>query len=213
MFDVLKRLARGIATAFSWRSSECTERNAASSRSHCILELRVAQGLLRLVDLAGSERNFETQRHSRGMAERGGLINYSLLMLKECARVMHRRAERPLEELHVPFRSSRLTQLLRSSFVDAEHRTTVLATLSPEPTDVEHSLNTLQHVAMMRKARSWEAPGYVSASTSGFDAVQGRGRKLHSKLQDARKGQLDLHAFQMKTQVARKGPFFFFLVC
>ena len=70
----------------------------ASSRSHCILELHfpsdsipedaaaTAAGLLRIVDLAGSERNFETQMHSRSMAERGGLINYSLLMLKECAR-------------------------------------------------------------------------------------------------------------------------------
>eukprot|EP00913_Durusdinium_trenchii_P013782 g12941.t1 len=38
-------------------------------------------------------------------------------------------------------------------------------------------------------------------TAKGFDAVQGRGRALHSKLQDARKGQLDLHAFQMKTQV------------
>ena len=72
----------------------------ASSRSHCILELHFPSGavdsvgsasgsvpgLLRIVDLAGSERNFETQMHSRSMAERGGLINYSLLMLKECAR-------------------------------------------------------------------------------------------------------------------------------
>ena len=53
----------------------------ASSRSHCILELHLGgaadfetetAGLLRVVDLAGSERNFETQMHSRSMAERGG---------------------------------------------------------------------------------------------------------------------------------------------
>ena len=83
--------------------------------------------------------------------------------------------------------------------------TTVVATLSPSPTDVEHSLNTLQHVGMMRSARAWEqAETNVAAeaneTTAGFDVVQGRGRALHSKLQDARKGQLNLHAFQMKTQ-------------
>ena len=40
--------------------------------------------------------------------------------------------------------------------MDESHRTIVVATLSPSPTDVEHSLNTLQHVAMMRTARAWE---------------------------------------------------------
>lgn len=192
----------------------------ASSRSHCILELHFLpskgiqdadapeplQGLLRVVDLAGSERNFETQMHSRSMAERGGLINYSLLMLKECARVMHNRKGKETEK-HVPFRSSRLTHLLKSSFTDPSHMTTVVATLSPSPTDVEHSLNTLQHVGMMRSARVWEetpmAVDRNSTTSAGFDAVQGRGRALHSKLQDARKGQLNLHAFQMKTQVGR----------
>lgn len=210
-------LHQAIEAAFSWRSSECTERNEASSRSHCILELHLAcedeNGLLRVVDLAGSERNFETQMHSKSMAERGGLINYSLLMLKECARVMHNQVKGAREkEIHVPFRSSRLTHLLRSSFTDKYHMTTVVATLSPSPTDVEHSLNTLQHVGMMRSARAWEMQdteamaamedAISEAKTAkGFDAVQGRGRALHSKLQDARKGQLDLHAFQMKTQV------------
>lgn len=213
-------LEEAMAKAFEWRSSECTERNEASSRSHCILELHFPSGsvgsvpgLLRIVDLAGSERNFETQMHSRSMAERGGLINYSLLMLKECARVMHKQMKQlgeKTEDLHVPFRRSRLTHLLRSSFTDPSHQTTVVATLSPSPTDVEHSLNTLQHVGMMRSARAWEdntvnattvAEGETSGAAGGFDVVQGRGRALHSKLQDARKGQLNLHAFQMKTQV------------
>ncbi|CAE7343918.1 DSK1 [Symbiodinium necroappetens] len=209
-------LCNAMDKAFLWRSSECTERNEASSRSHCILEFKFpgpdgeSSGLFRVVDLAGSERNFETQMHSRSMAERGGLINYSLLMLKECARVMHNK-QKDLEgpEMHVPFRSSRLTHLLRSSFTDDSHMTTVVATLSPSPTDVEHSLNTLQHVGMMRSARAWEkwsaafqeAPEAPVTASAGFDAVQGRGRALHSKLQDARKGQLNLHAFQMKTAV------------
>mmetsp|Transcript_43866 Transcript_43866/g.132778 ORF Transcript_43866/g.132778 Transcript_43866/m.132778 type:complete len:637 (+) Transcript_43866:42-1952(+) len=217
-------LQRALAAAFAWRSSESTERNEASSRSHAIIELQFAApggggpgagsagGVLRVVDLAGSERNFETQMHTRKMAERGGHINYSLLMLKECARIMHRnrkrRAEGRAEELqHVPFRSSRLTLLLQSCFTDEAHRTVVVATLSPSPVDVEHSLNSLQHVGMMRASQSSDGAGSAAQASSNqggeatFGKVEGRGHGLHSKLQDARAAQLKLHAFGMVTGV------------
>lgn len=214
-----------VADALAWRSSESTERNDASSRSHAIIEIQVgfpgkpelSGGVLRVVDLAGSERNFETQMHTRQMAERGGHINYSLLMLKECARIMHLNRQR-LEEggakpQHVPFRSSRLTHLLRCCFEDDTHRTAVVATLSPSPVDVEHSLNTLQHVCMMRASRAsgWERPNPSASTvhtpeamhslTGQFSTVEGRGHGLHSKIQDARAEQLKLHAFHMVTQV------------
>jgi len=168
-------------------------------------------GVLRIVDLAGSERNYETRQHTRSMAERGGHINYSLLMLKECARVMHRnrRAREAGEgqQQHVPFRASRLTHLLQSCFADESHRTVVVATLSPSPTDVEHSLNSLQHVGMMRArhagaADEGEKGGRAEATPGGgFSEVDGRGHSLHSKLQDARASQLKLHAFDMVTLV------------
>merc|ERR1719329_1920895 len=86
-------------------------------------------GVIRVVDLAGSECNYETRNHTRSMAERGGHINYSLLMLKECARLMHKNQRLRLEgqaPAHVPFRSSRLTHLLKSCFTDVAHRTVVI---------------------------------------------------------------------------------------
>lgn len=230
------QLRAALETSFAWRSSEATERNEASSRSHAVIELHLAvddavrpgdavssddpgmePGVLRIVDLAGSERNFETQLHTRKMAERGGHINYSLLMLKECARVMHRNRQRlesnPGTALqHIPFRSSRLTHLLQKCFTDADHRTVVVTTLSPSPVDVEHTLNSLQHVGMMRTSRPWDfearraarAWGEAAAEPAGgreeaFSKVEGRGHALHSKLQDARAGQLKLHAFGMVT--------------
>lgn len=209
---------KAVRAAFAWRSSESTERNEASSRSHAVVEVNIdvpgqeTGGILRVVDLAGSERNYETQFHTRTMAERGGHINYSLLMLKECARSMHAnklKAEKGEAQSFVPFRSSRLTHLLRSCFVDESHRTAVIATLSPSPTDVEHTLNSLQHVGMMRSGRPMDAPAEISKTptparhtrSSGFSEVDGRGHGLHSKLQDARKAQLKLHAFEMVTQV------------
>lgn len=210
-----------LATAFASRSSESTERNQASSRSHAVIEVQLAGGgCLRVLDLAGSERNYETVMHTRSMAERGGHINYSLLMLKECARIMHRNHKRRLDghgrEQHVPFRSSRLTHLLERCFTDDSHRTVVLATLSPSPTDVEHSLNTLQHVGMMRESRHGRGAelqegegGSVaqagqrgpSSESAGFSRVDGRGHALHSKLQDARKTQLSHKAFSLVTAV------------
>jgi len=99
--------------------------------------------------------------------------------------------------------------------VKKAHRTVVIATLSPAPTDVEHSLNSLQHIGMMRSGQS-KAPvadkenrNTVNQNTGtdesggvdAFSKVEGRGHNLHSKLQDARQGQLKLHAFGLVTQV------------
>jgi len=220
-----QELRDALTEAFRWRSSEVTERNESSSRSHAIIELRLHSesvegadpqgaeeptGSLRIIDLAGSERNFETQLHTRRMAERGGHINYSLLMLKECARIMHRNRVRAGEKaLHIPFRSSRLTHLLQGCFADEGHRTVVITTLSPSPTDVEHTLNSLQHVGMMREGcfsehrevagdkRTTSSQNSGGDDGSSFAAVQGRGHQLHSRLQDARSAQLRFKAFDV----------------
>lgn len=39
--------------------------------------------------------------------------------------------------------------LLRACFTDPDHRTSVIATISPTSTDLEHSRNTLDHAVMM----------------------------------------------------------------
>ena len=49
----------------------------------------------------------------------------------------------------MPFRAHRLTQMLKDCFVDGTHRTLVIATASPSPTDLMHTMNTLDHVALM----------------------------------------------------------------
>jgi hypothetical protein len=49
-----------------------------------------------------------------------------------------------------PYRASLLTRILRECFVaGSSHKTTIIATVSPTPTDLEHTLNTLEHVSMM----------------------------------------------------------------
>jgi hypothetical protein len=52
--------------------------------------------------------------------------------------------------IRIPFRASLLTKVLKQCFTSGpDHRTTIIATLSPTPTDLQHSLNTLNHVVLM----------------------------------------------------------------
>lgn len=41
-----------------------------------------------------------------------------------------------------------LTRVLRACFVDNDHRSCIIATVSPTPTDLDHTLNTLNHVVL-----------------------------------------------------------------
>lgn len=141
-----------LEEALLLRRSESTEGNPLSSRSHAVCVLSIeGGGSIRFVDLAGSERNYETrfmtaQQH-RDFAE----INKSLMALKECFRA-HGQLVRQ-KQTRVPYRASNLTQVLRSCFTP-EHRTLILATISPTATDLLHSTNSLLQVTQMSKALS-----------------------------------------------------------
>eukprot|EP00951_Prasinocladus_malaysianus_P041759 scaffold496863_cov47-Prasinocladus_malaysianus.AAC.1 len=71
-------------------------------------------------------------------------INKSLMALKNCFRAYS-------GESCAQYRSSNLTQVLRSCFLDPDHRTTIIATVSPAPTDLIHTVNTVAHVSYMSK--------------------------------------------------------------
>ena len=81
---------------------------------------------LSLVDLAGSEWAAKAQSDDRGNRLDGAEINKSLLCLKECIRALGRPGA------HVPFRGSKLTQVLKDSFVGASSRTVMVA-IEPAP--------------------------------------------------------------------------------
>lgn len=101
---------------------------------------------LTLVDLAGSERAQETQSNDRARRAEGAEINKSLLALKECIRALDSRKNNN-SEAHVPFRASKLTLVLRDSFVSKSDKSKIvmIACVGPGITSANHTINTLRY--------------------------------------------------------------------
>ncbi len=168
--QLLALLAAGRAR----RAVSCTFANAASSRSHAVLKLTLSRGgsnngddanasaadagSLTLVDCAGSERKEDSARHSAAQRKEGAEINASLYALKECIRARGR-AEHQSQghsahghngpHVHVPYRSSLLTRILAEALTHKAAQLAVIGCISPAAADTEHSLTTLQTVALL----------------------------------------------------------------
>ncbi|KAJ3033253.1 Kinesin-like protein kif24 [Rhizophlyctis rosea] len=163
----LQTLLSNVEKGFSERSTGSTEANADSSRSHAVIQLTLRSkitsrvtGKLSLIDLAGSERGSERGDVSRSARWESSEINKSLLALKECIRALHRvgndgavaPAVRGKSDAgkHIPFRASKLTHILRDSFVGRKSRTVMIATVSPGSGSAEHTLNTLRYAGRVK---------------------------------------------------------------
>ncbi|KAL3663835.1 hypothetical protein V7S43_011248 [Phytophthora oleae] len=124
-----------------------------SSRSHALLRVTLyadgnnssALARLSMVDLAGSERASDTQSDKKSTRMEGAEINKSLLALKECIRALDRGAT------HIPFRQSKLTQLLRDSFLSQNSKTIMIAAVSPCSESSNHTLNTLRYADRLKE--------------------------------------------------------------
>ena len=123
-----------------------------SSRSHAVArityyteESRIQFARLSMVDLAGSERASDTQTDDKQTRMEGAEINTSLLALKECIRSLDSGAR------HIPFRGSKLTQILRESFMGKQAKTVMLATISPSSECSHYTLNTLRYADRLKE--------------------------------------------------------------
>lgn len=130
-----------------------TGANADSSRSHAILQLQLRRstdqkvfGTMSFIDLAGSERGADTIDQNKQTRLDGAEINKSLLALKECIRALD------MEKKHLPFRGSKLTQVLKDSFT-GNSKTTMIANVSPANSCCEHTLNTLRYADRVKELK------------------------------------------------------------
>ena len=98
------------------------------------------------IDLAGSERGADTMHTDKQTKMDGAEINKSLLALKECIRALD------LNKNHTPFRGSKLTQVLKDSFV-GNSKTTMIANISPASNCCEHTLNTLRYADRVKELK------------------------------------------------------------
>ena len=126
-----------ISMGLQSRTSGQTGANADSSRSHAILQMQLKHngkeyGKMSFIDLAGSERGADTMNTNKQTKMDGAEINKSLLALKECIRALD------LEKKHLPFRGSKLTQVLKDSFT-GNSKTTMIANVSPASSCCEHT--------------------------------------------------------------------------
>ncbi|XP_048222798.1 kinesin-like protein KIF2B [Perognathus longimembris pacificus] len=134
----------------SCRTSGQTSVNSHSSRSHAVFQIILKSkgtlhGKFSLVDLAGNERGADTARANRRRQLEGAEISKSLLALKECIRALGQ------NKPHTPFRASKLTQVLRDSFIGHNSSTCMIATISPGLASCENTLNTLRYANRVKK--------------------------------------------------------------
>ncbi|XP_009578291.1 PREDICTED: kinesin-like protein KIF2C isoform X2 [Fulmarus glacialis] len=144
--DVIRMIEMGSAC----RTSGQTFANASSSRSHACFQILLRQrgkllGKFSLVDLAGNERGADTSSADRQTRMEGAEINKSLLALKECIRALGQ------NKSHTPFRESKLTQVLRDSFIGTNSRTCMIAMISPGMNSCEYTLNTLRYADRVKE--------------------------------------------------------------
>ncbi|XP_062418211.1 kinesin-like protein KIF24 isoform X4 [Pungitius pungitius] len=148
--DSVGSLLEVISRGTEERTQGMSGVNPVSSRSHALLQIQLRDadqhiaGRMWFVDLAGSEKASDTKEPNRQSRMEGAEINQSLLALKECIRSLDQ------EQSHTPFRQSKLTQVLKDSFV-GDSMTCMIANISPGHLATEHTLNTLRYADRVKE--------------------------------------------------------------
>lgn len=158
--EILDLIQKGSINRISGRTSA----NNKSSRSHAVFQIHLRHlvsnklhGKFSLIDLAGNERGADTMTANRLTRREGADINTSLLALKECIRALS------LKQAHLPFRGSKLTQVLRDSFIGENSRTCMIAMVTPGSSSCEHSLNTLRYADRVKE---------LACNNTGFNTTE-----------------------------------------
>lgn len=146
--DTTGRILEALRNAAALRSTGATKMNQTSSRSHSIVTLSlddvVSQPKLTLIDLAGSETIRKSGAAGNALKEAAS-INKSLSNLSLVLNAF----SKPVAKRHIPFRESKLTQMLQRSLT-ADSKVCLIITCSPAP---EHKCETLNSLRFGERAK------------------------------------------------------------
>eukprot|EP01065_Artemidia_motanka_P024858 TRINITY_DN2978_c0_g1_i2.p1 TRINITY_DN2978_c0_g1~~TRINITY_DN2978_c0_g1_i2.p1 ORF type:complete len:924 (+),score=332.63 TRINITY_DN2978_c0_g1_i2:332-3103(+) len=158
--DSAATLAAIIGAGNRQRVAAATNMNQSSSRSHAVCSLQLMQrgsvggraksSRIMLVDLAGSERARKSGSDGERLHE-AVHINQSLVVLGQVISTLADMCSgRKKADVHVPYRDSVLTWLLKDS-LGGNSRTLMLATVSPVDADSDETLQTLRYASQAKK--------------------------------------------------------------
>ncbi|KAL3347862.1 hypothetical protein AABB24_021483 [Solanum stoloniferum] len=138
-----------------FRSTASTNSNRTSSRSHCMIRISISSfsaskrrrltNKLWMVDLGGSERVLKTKALGRRFEE-GKAINLSLSSLGDVIHALQSKKR------HIPYRNSKLTQVLKDSLGD-DSKTLMLVHVSPHEEDLCETLCTLNFATWAKRVQ------------------------------------------------------------
>lgn len=150
------------------RTTHATDANQVSSRSHAVLSVNVKRrdrtanisedysiATLSVIDLAGSERASATNNKGVRLKE-GSNINKSLLALGSCINALCQGGN-----VHVPYRNSRLTRLLRHS-LGGNCKTVMITCISPSSTHYDETQNSLRYANRAKEIKTKVSRNVVS---------------------------------------------------
>ena len=174
--------AAALIRGLSSRQTGSTAMNARSSRSHAIFSIIIEQTFqhsslepnqqnlakrtsrIHLVDLAGSERVKKTNASGDRFTE-GTSINKSLLSLGNVINALAGIEDRAAaaassadsttssQQIHIPYRDSKLTRLLKSS-LGGNACTLMVACASPADSNIEETISTLRYASRARSIKN-----------------------------------------------------------
>ncbi|XP_035826155.1 kinesin-like protein KIN-14D [Aplysia californica] len=152
------------------RKTASTKMNSTSSRSHLVLMITVegedkvtgaiSKGVLTLCDLAGSERISKTEASGQRLVE-AAAINKSLSALGQVFSALRE------SQLHVPYRNSKLTQILRPC-LGGDAKACLFVNISPDVRNYPETCNTLEFGSNARQVALGQAKQNIQRKPGGF---------------------------------------------
>lgn len=97
------------------------------------------------MDLAGTE--WDTGHYEKQRRMEAAEINKSLMALKECIRALD-------SKKHVPFRTNKMTLMLKDSFVSDNAKVIMIVCVAPAISFTDHTLITLKYATSFRENQS-----------------------------------------------------------